>query len=205
MNYKYVPNTIDEKEIEKRGLTYDHFLELQIKYKKCFEKMLTDYVSFEELDKIIEELPFTIPVIEDNEYNFYHKFSNLNSKYIYMRNNIHIERLNDEEIKELENMAGEEVREDYMRATYERVMFEDGTAACFGTPLPQNMVDAKSIVFEFSYDEYECDILEGPVILKNFDRAFENLSETLKAKFDVKLSKLISNGFDNSLKQDNEI
>ena len=80
MQYKYIPNSI--KIID--NISYDDFLKLQIKYRESLEALIKKYVSFEEVDKIIENLNFSIPLIQDQEYNFYHKFSTLGSKYVFI-------------------------------------------------------------------------------------------------------------------------
>ena len=75
MKYKYVPNTYDRIKVNQIG--EDIFLEYQIKYRESIEKFLQSKINFEEIEKELNEL--NLPIIEDKDYNFYHKFSNIHS------------------------------------------------------------------------------------------------------------------------------
>lgn len=100
MKIEYLPDTYDKKRIEENGWTEEQFLSLQEKYRTDFIHDLLDTIDIDKIKSIITSCPSTIPVIEDQEYNFYHR-SAIIDKYLYVRNNIHIERLSQEELEEL--------------------------------------------------------------------------------------------------------
>ena len=101
MNYKFIPDSIKIDDSIPLNYSLDEFLELQISYKQSFEKILTDIVDFAYFDNWVKNTINDLPIVNDKEANFYRKFSTLNSDYIYLRNNIHIEKLDFKELNEL--------------------------------------------------------------------------------------------------------
>ena len=101
MNYKFIPDSIKIDDSIPLNYSLDEFLELQISYKQSFEKILTDIVDFAYFDNWVKNNINDLPIVNDKEANFYRKFSTLNSDYIYLRNNIHIEKLDFKELNEL--------------------------------------------------------------------------------------------------------
>lgn len=155
MNMKFFPETYNLKLINEKRINEDLFLKLQIKYKNEFEKLLIKIIDFKKIDEYISNHGYNIPIVDDYDYNFYHKYSVLGSRYIFFRNNIHIENLSFEEIKIIINCLEKNIDLDinFLISTFKRVIYEDGDIAMFGLPTSNNRVDAKSLVFEFAYDQ----------------------------------------------------
>ncbi len=144
MNYIFIPEITN-----KSGLTNEDFLRYQIMYKQLIEKMLFSSVNASSIDKYIANNNLSIPTVDDADYNFYHKYSLLGSKYLFLRNNIHIERLNNDEIEELKNNPSN----DFFNRTFKKVLFEsDNSFTYFGSPSKKNEVKSNSLIFEFAYD-----------------------------------------------------
>ena len=122
MNYKFIPDSIKIDDSIPLNYSLDEFLELQISYKQSFEKILTDIVDFAYFDNWVKNTINDLPIVNDKEANFYRKFSTLNSDYIYLRNNIHIEKLDFKELNELRS----NVNKDFLLRTYKKVLFEGG-------------------------------------------------------------------------------
>ena len=202
MKYKYIPDSININILEQKDLSYEKILELQIKYRESFENIIKEYIDFKDIDNLIEDLPFNIPLINDTEYNFYHKFSTLGSKYVFIRNNIHIERLEENELQIVINAINNNTLLDkqFVLDTISKVMFEEGNTACYGTALPENMIKAKSITFEFAYEDYKCDIQQGRMVKEKFSKVFKYILEKLGNYLNVEYSIIIFNGFDNIYK-----
>ena len=99
MDMKFFPESYNFKLMVEKGLNKELFFKLQIKYKNDFEKLLMKIIDFKKIDDYINGYGYNIPFVDDFDYNFYHKYSVLGSKYIFFRNNIHIENLSLEEIK----------------------------------------------------------------------------------------------------------
>ncbi len=173
MNYIYVPDSFDYNLVHSK-FTDDEFLSLQIKYRTIIEKILMDYIDFEDIDKRINN-NIVLPKIEDLDYNFYHKFSSLNSNYLYLRNNFHVENLN---VEQIEILKSGQVGKSFIVSTLPKVLFENGDEACFGRPRLDNIVNCKGFVFEFAYDSFKINSLSDLVII---DKIVEEIKVYLKS------------------------
>ena len=160
--YKFYPNSYNYTLIKDKGISLEHFLKLQIKYRNDFEKLLMGVFDFKKIDDYIDSFEKKIPIVNDLKYNFYHKFSLLGSKYIYFRNNIHIENLSLNEIEIINASIINDVDLDskFLLETYSKVLYEDGDIVMFGIPLEKNGVSSKSLVFEFTYNQKEFSSVE---------------------------------------------
>lgn len=200
MTYKYIPETINSKLYTEKYKDYDSFLQDQILYRQIFEEYLKIKVSFEELDKYIEANNISIPLIEDKDINFYHKFSHLYSKYLFLRNNIHVEKLNSEEIMELHNLKNSE---QFILKTYEKVLYEDGDFVFAGVPRDENLVASKSIFFEFAFQFSK---LEDIKTLTEIKKIEAKILAFLKTNLDFNQIELIEyNGMSKFLFEENDI
>ncbi len=205
--YKYIPDSYDyESEIIK-GMSYDMFLNIQIKYRESLENILKKYVDFIKLDDNINNLTFPVPILNDLDYNFYHKYSTLESKYIFLRNNIHVERLDKTDISMINGyiIDKELLPENYILSTLDKVIFENGNETFFGTPIDSNKVSSQSLVFEFAYNDRECTVEEGKIIREIYNKIFAILKSNLENNMNIKISTIVNEGFDNSLKQNNNL
>lgn len=203
MKYIYSPDSYDETLIENKFENYDEFLSLQLKYRAGFEKVLNGLVNFKSIDDNINHQPFSIPKIQDQGYNFYHKFSTLNSDYIFLRNNFHIEKLSLEDISALKN--GEVIDIKFLNRTLYTVIFEEGDKSCYGIPMEENFVDSKSIVFEFAYDQKRCDSVQQLNQIKNFKNSISNyIDNCLNNKINIPVSILPYNAITDIYYQNNQ-
>ena len=189
MKYKYVPDTYDYSIIDKR-FEDEEFVELQNKYREFIEKLLKHYIDFKDIDNKIGQV-MKVPKKEDLEYNFYHKFSSLNSDYIYLRNNYHIENLNDDEIEVLKN---NKIDYEFLNKTINRVINEEGDMTFYGSPVPKYLVDTKGLVFEFAYDQLQLlEVKELQNIEKIISVIDKYLKDNLKA-LNIPISMITYNG-----------
>lgn len=179
MNFRYIPNTFRKEAIENTHLSNDEFLKYQVKYRESFEAYLQQLYDFSQIDKMISNFALPIPEVQDREYNFYHKYSTLGSKYIFLRNNVHIERLTKEERLEIERTItkGELLSLAFLNQTCERVLFEEGDFVLVGPTSLENQVPSKSLVFEFAYDQKSCISIEQVVAIK---KQIEELTSLVK-------------------------
>ena len=151
---QYIPNTYP-KNIE---MDEEKFLNLQLKYREGISMFLSQFIDYKSIDKKICDF-VNIPVVDDSEYNFYHMKSSLNSKYLYLRNNIHIERLSDEELEELINNDFSDLT--FYKDKLEKVLYEDGDMVSYGIyPNNSNTKKSKALIFEFAYDQRKCESIE---------------------------------------------
>lgn len=175
----YIPNTYNNDLVGLRFYDLDEFVRLQKKYRKALEEYLDKRVHLKEVEQTILDSGLDIPKVEDQEYNFYHQSEVLTSGYLFVRNNIHIEKLSEEDLKYLKETPV--LDEKFIEGTIPTVIFEDGYHTFFGNPTDENRVDCKSVIMEFTYDMVRCkddEVLFGTMRLK--DKIQELLQERFK-------------------------
>lgn len=92
-----------KKMIQQNHLS-DKYLTLQMSYKSGLMKYLTDILMLDEYEKWIKENPLRFIPCTAKEQSVYQKYSMTNFNYIYLRNNLYIEKLELEEIEILETL-----------------------------------------------------------------------------------------------------
>ncbi len=198
MEYNYVPNSYDKNLISKNEFLQDNFLLMQIKYRQSIEEVLKSIINFKELDDYCTK-EIKVPINDDWEDNFYHKFSTLNSKYIFLRNNIHVEKLKNEDIEKIKRAIFNEnlLDKEFVLRTLKDVLYEDGDYVFYGVAMDENRVDSQSLVFEFSYDDSKCSIEEGILIKKICDNILNNIKERIESNLNCHVELIINKGFAN--------
>lgn len=190
MKYIYIPDSYNFSLVKEKSLTDDLFLELQIQYRMGLEKIIGGYVNLEQIDHQIEQEQIDIPQVEDTDYNFYHQYSTLKSKYIFLRNNFHVENLSNQEIKEVLDHQNNTI--EFYNKTLDKVIFESGKETFFGPPMDETAVNSKSIVFEFAYDQKKCKTLDQlNKIEATINKSFDYISNTVGKNINIPLSFLI--------------
>lgn len=197
MEYVYNPDSYDYGILFKKDISQDEFVKLQVKYKESLEKVLMSVLNFKSIDPAMIKNGLNIPVLEIPDNNFYQKFSTLGSKYLFLRNNIHIERLTDEEIEEIfESLFNDEdLSKEFIMNTLDKVISEDGDTTMYGTPLLENEISSKSLVFEFAYDDKKCSLEDGKKIAKYLQVLFKQIKDILENKLNMRVEFIISKGF----------
>jgi len=189
MKYKFIPNTIVFD--ESLQITEEEFYSMQIKYKQDLEKILKKIFDFNSVDKMILSSNYEIPPMNDDGNNFYRDSSTLSSDYLYLRNNIHIERLSREELEYIKIRIGnkENLEENFIYKTLDRVIFEDGEKTILGNPISRDIVQSKSIMFEIAYDSKKCKRIEEITFIENYAK---ELLESLRKAIQPVIGKEIS-------------
>ncbi|ALU13057.1 hypothetical protein ACH52_0225 [Eubacterium limosum] len=110
----YIPLTYyDFTQAKQKGLTgsngfSEKYLKLQIVYKYGLMQYLSDMLMLEEYEKEMAESPLRFLPCPENEQSVYQKYSMTGFKYIYLRNNLYIEKLESEDLQILEECAEKE-------------------------------------------------------------------------------------------------
>lgn len=187
---KYIDDNYDEKLINSKFKSINEFLSCQLKYRNMLENLILQLIDENEITNLL----IGIPKCNDSDYNFYHKDSLFRNGYLFIRNNIHVERLEDTEIEELNNLdiyMKNEVTI-FLNKTFLKVMSEESRLYCYGIPLPENIVDSNGLVFELAYDRPEFkDISQVHQVDKAYEIIKDNLKTSLKKyiKLNVELIK----------------
>ena len=177
----YIPNTYNNDLVGIHFYDLNEFVRLQKKYRSALELYLDKLVHLREVEQSILESGIKVPKITDLEYNFYHQSEILKSGYLFVRNNIHIERLSQEDIKYLKESLV--LDEQFIAKTLQTVIFEDGAYTFFGSPSPFTEVQCKSVVMEFAYERTDCESLDN----------YYDVKELIE-----KIQELLSNNFQNA-------
>lgn len=182
MSYTYIPNNYDNEFINKIGER--SFENLQIKYRNGFEKILKEIIDFNEINKMINEFLSGIPTTDDYDYNFYHKDSFFENKYLFLRNNVYLEKLTSDELLYLQ--YEKELSKDFFDKTYEKVLFEGENDYFFGTQINDNLKNGNKIIFEFCYDMKKCESVEQIVGINDLcNKIFNYVKEKIKNLYSI--------------------
>ena len=199
MEYKFIPDNYKKDEIKNKFKDYNEFLLAFKLYKEGFESYINEIIHADKIDEIINSV-ITLYPQNDEEYNIYHKYSNLKSKFFYIRNNYYVEKLSKEEIDTLLNGN---TNEDFYKNTLERVMFEEYDTTFFGTPIIKNLVNGKSIIFEFCYDATKLKTIDELEKANKLSiQLFEYVKKQMNSKTKFNLSFLVNELPTNELKKE---
>jgi len=187
MKYKYIPNSYNENLKAEKFKTEDEFLHCQIIYRTGLERHLKNIIDFKKINEILSIGDEKIPVVDDTSYNFYHQFSTFGNSYLFLRNNIHVENLTQNEIEEL--TTEDRLNAEFYNQTLSRVIFEGGNEMFLGVPIDKNLVLSKSLTFEFAYDQKKCQSLEQLNYIENTaKKVFSYIEECAKGKLNLPIN-----------------
>ena len=159
------PNTgnIDLNKLNSAEL--NNYIELYCKYRQLFTEFLIKKLNLKEYDNIIGNSNLNIPVTPEENMDIYQYFSSNILKYVYVRNNIYIERLTQEEIEYLKKIDSLEIGNNtdvlnFINSTYKKVIFEDVSknkekhTIMFGPDSKDYLSSNYSVVIGLRYDEF---------------------------------------------------
>lgn len=134
-----------------------------------YSSLLTDYFiknfKLKEYDDALLKSPYDFPKLKEEEMDIYQYLASSKLSFVYLRNNLYIERLSDEEQKYLvEKAQDDEVLLDdaadgFIRTTFKRVMLENGgkedsVNVFYGPDNGNFMYPDNAIIVGIRYDNY---------------------------------------------------
>ena len=136
MNIKYFDSdffelrddNVDEVDVSKLDIRMqNYYYRAYSLYTDLFLKFLLNNTNLKECDEKLLNSDTDIRMVPDEEQDFYQWLSAGYLKYFYLRNNLHLYRLNEEEQKFLTEKLGEDntydkEAEDFIRKTYKKVI-----------------------------------------------------------------------------------
>lgn len=143
----------------------EKYIELYNKYRKILTKYLIKKLELKKYDELIENSGFNFKKVDVENQDIYQYFSSDLLNYIYIRNNIYIEKLTDEEKNELNSIPSNDdelskLEEDFIERTYKKVIFEDvlgNNESCkvfYGPRTSSYMADNSYVIIGLRYDKY---------------------------------------------------
>lgn len=168
---KQMVQYVDVDQLKDKGLYGDNdynerFYILYRKYKILLEKYLLKKLSLREMDaKIVNSGLLFMPVKSD-DMDIYQLLSTLNLKYIYLRNNLNVDKLSMDDINKIVNLNDAELNNpdekliDLIHNTYKNVLDANRKKEdicymiCYGTDSDYFWHDSRELVFGIRQDEY---------------------------------------------------
>ncbi|MGL4697377.1 hypothetical protein [Enterococcus larvae] len=160
------PMTYDIELAETKGLAENGHLsetfdQVYTMYRKVFENYLIGQLDISDFDQKLQDSSLGYSPVEESEQTIYQKDSSLDTTYIYLRNNLHIERLSTEELEIFRNLKGdpEFLENDKLKAivesSYPKVIplydREDKELETSYDPSGNPSVLNRALVFEVAY------------------------------------------------------
>jgi len=162
--YLLFPDCHCAEEIAATGLSAGEYLELYRLYRQGTDCLLNEVVDIGLLNSWMASHGVTVPVCNDGDYNIYHQASALKNPYLFLRNNIYIERLSHEERRELAGYRNRpEEMGDFVLRTWKKVLCESdpGSEYQFSPfTLMESFAPGDAIVFEYAFDRLRCETVE---------------------------------------------
>ena len=171
---------IDEMDRDTRGF----YFTMYSLYSDYLERFLIKHTNIKKVDDAIRSNPLFSTVSSDDK-DFYQELS-VNLKYLYIRNNIHIENLDKNENKFLANkiinddFAFDTSTEDFMAKTYKKVIselpLEDNEAYInYGPEVEYFYAPSNSLVIGLRFnEENNNDFVNRKITLEDYITLLEN-------------------------------
>lgn len=144
----------------------ERYLGLYMIYRELFNEYIIQKLELEKYDYEILKSEYKLKQVAEDNMDLYQYWTNNKLKYLYIRNNIYIEKLDKKELKWLENriIANRDNLDDdakkFIERTYVKVIFEDTGRdgkkynAFYGPTTTKYMARNDSIVIGIRYDDY---------------------------------------------------
>lgn len=157
--------TMNEKEKKQYVLVYNL-------YRKIFTKYIIDTLELKKYDNELRNSKLNFKSIDEENMDIYQYFSSNELKFFYIRNNIYIDRLNEQEIKFLinktkdNNLELDEEIKNFVEHTYEKLIFEDvgkdgkKYITFYGPNSSNYAAENDSLVLGMRYNEFDLNGLD---------------------------------------------
>jgi hypothetical protein len=198
--YDYIQPNTDRIDIDKMNDNLaKSYLALTTIYRKMLIKYLIKKIELNKYDELIKNSGLDFVKLDDLQKDIYQKYNDESLEYVYLRNNIYISNLTDNERIEfvkLINKGGFEYNNNYERfieSTYQRVIVENTgrNEVSFVNYGPANipfMATTNSLVIGVRWDEYNLNGKSDKEWDINHDKQIEFI-DSLKNGFDRKCAK----------------
>jgi hypothetical protein len=154
------PDLFREKGLGEEAPNERYFL-LMSRYKRILEAFLLEKLPLKLIDKNMKESKLDFRPIPEAKQDYYQKSSGMGLDYIYLRNDLHIEKLTLEELRFLEAKSSfDEEAKAFLVSTAERVVnpFDEVRLVFYGPQNGRFLCDSNAIVIGIRYDEFESDL-----------------------------------------------
>lgn len=147
------------------GQINEEYINLYNKYRMLLTKYFIKKFRLKLYDELIENSGLNFKPVDIEKQDLYQYFSSDNLKYVYIRNNVYIDKLTVEEKQKLNTLSyGDnelsKIDELFIEETYKKVIFEDKlennkkTMTFFGPRTSSFMIGNDYVVIGIRYDKY---------------------------------------------------
>lgn len=174
MQYPRIVNNdlLDEKKFESEDLNDKYFNAMNL-YKLFFETYLKEKLPLELIDNNLKKSDLKFVPIKEEDMDFYQITSTMGLTYIYLRNNLYIEKLSEEDIEFLLSKSeyDDEVK-GFIERTYLSVINpysdDENLIMFYGPETEKHLCHSKDVVLGIRYNEFE----QGDVSDEEYQKKF---------------------------------
>ena len=154
-NFKFFDNLSD--------IGKEQYLKLYLKYSDLLYKYMIKKLELQRFDNLLLNSPCKFKKIKENDMDLYQKLGSKHLKYFYIRNNLYIERLSNEELNDLINLTMDDLdSHDFIEKTYFKVLLEDPDPnskliTIYGPDNKEFIKPSNVIVIGYSYVKFDKD------------------------------------------------
>jgi len=177
------PNLINYDLLKEKGLgdtePNERYFKLLNNYKSMFEAYLCMTLELDTIDKRIKESELKFIPIKEENMDFYQISSTMNLNYLYLRNDLHIEKLSVEDLNYLENKDSlDEESTKFIVRTFKNVInpYEETKRIFYGPENENYISECTDLVIGVRYDEIDKSIPEDKFV-ENFSKQMEYITE----------------------------
>jgi len=151
----------------------NEYFKLLNKYKKLFEEYLKEKLPLELIDDNMKKSDLKFVPIKKENMDFYQITSTMNLDYIYLRNNLYIEKINKEDLEFLSKKDKlDEESKDFIKRTYQTVINpyenDEKRIIFYGPENEKHLCDSTDVVLGIRYNEFETNGMSDEEFQKNF-------------------------------------
>jgi len=151
----------------------NEYFKLLNKYKKLFEEYLKEKLPLELIDDNMKKSDLKFVPIKKENMDFYQITSTMNLDYIYLRNNLYIEKLSKEDLEFLSKKDKlDEESKDFIKRTYQTVINpyenDEKRIIFYGPENEKHLCDSTDVVLGIRYNEFETNGMSDEEFQKNF-------------------------------------
>lgn len=171
------PQIINNDLLVEKGFKIDdennEYFKLLNKYKKLFEEYLKEKLPLELIDDNMKKSDLKFVPIKKDDMDFYQITSTMGLSYIYLRNNLYIEKLSKEDLEYLskKDKLDDEGRE-FIKRTYLSVINpyenDEKRIIFYGPENEKHLCDSTDVVLGIRYNEFETNGMSDEDFQKNF-------------------------------------